>query len=78
MIVWSWAVTSRKLFGRLCECQYLDHKASIAYHYYFSTQGCKFVASFGAAAFEDEAPLVAAAAAARALLSKKLAMERGS
>ena len=41
--------------------------------YYFSTHGCKFWVSFGAAAFEEEASF-AAAAAARALLSKKLAM----
>ena len=41
--------------------------------YYFSTQGCKFWVSFGATVLDEEVPLVAAAAA-RALLSKKLAM----
>ena len=40
---------------------------------YFSTQGCRFRVSFGAAVLEAEAPL-AVAAAARALLSKKLAI----
>lgn len=41
--------------------------------YYFSTHGCRFWASLGAVDLDDDAPLVAAAAA-RALLSKKLAI----
>ena len=42
--------------------------------YYFSTQGCRFWESLGTTALDEEAPLVAATAAARALLSKKLAI----
>lgn len=42
--------------------------------HYFSTQGCSLLFSSLAAALEDEAPLAAFAAAARALLSKKLAI----
>lgn len=38
--------------------------------YYFSTQGCRFWLSLGGASLDEEAPFVAAAAA-RALLSKK-------
>ena len=43
------------------------------YTYYFSTHGCRFWVSLGATFFSEEAPLVAPAAA-RALLSKKLAI----
>ena len=42
--------------------------------YYFSTQGCRFWDSLRAAPLADEAPLVAATAAARALLLKKFAI----
>ena len=42
--------------------------------YYFSTQGCRFWESLETAALDEEAPLVAATAAARALLSKKFAI----
>lgn len=42
--------------------------------YYFSTHGCRFWLSLGAEVFEDDAPLAAATAAARALLLKKLAI----
>lgn len=41
--------------------------------YYFSTHGCRFWVSLGATFLREEAPLVAPAAA-RALLSKKLAI----
>lgn len=41
--------------------------------YYFSTHGCRFWFSFWAVVFEEEAP-IEATAAARALLSKKLAI----
>jgi hypothetical protein len=43
--------------------------------YYFSTQGCSLVVSFGAGAFED-VPFVAAASL-RALRSKKFAIIKG-
>ena len=42
--------------------------------YYFSTHGCRFWVSLGAADLDEDTPLVAATAAARALLSKKFAM----
>ena len=42
--------------------------------YYFSTHGCRAWLSLGAEVFEDDAPLAAATAAARALLLKKLAI----
>jgi hypothetical protein len=44
--------------------------------YYFSTHGCKLLVSFGGAAFEDAA-FSRAAAAERALLSKKFAIVLG-
>ena len=48
----------------------------LATTYYFSTHGCNAAFSSFATVLEDEAPFAAAAfaAAARALLSKKLAM----
>lgn len=73
----SWAVTSFKLFGRLGQNQRLMHEQERREStYYFSTHGCKFWVSFGAADLNEDAPLVADAAA-RALLSKKLAIWSG-
>lgn len=55
------------------ETMLAENKAStLPKAYYFSTHGCSLVASFGAGAF-DELPFVAAAAL-RALRSKKLAI----
>ena len=53
--------------------QYISIMEAEDLTYYFSTHGCRFWVSFGGAALDDEAPLVAAAAA-RALLSKKVAI----
>ncbi len=75
VIVWSWAVTSFKLFGRLFEIS--KDPASTSGRrstYYFSTHGCRFWDSLGVAALDEEPPLVVATAAARALLSKKFAI----
>jgi hypothetical protein len=46
---------------------------SIQETHYFSTHGCSLLFSLGGGAFDDEAPL-AAAASLRALMSKKLAI----
>lgn len=72
VIVWSWAATSSRLFGRLYTAvRNLTKMARPNGSYYFSTHGCSLVlSSFGVGPLEEEAP-VAAAAAARALLLKK-------
>ncbi|KAI4290267.1 MAG: hypothetical protein L6R35_000461 [Caloplaca aegaea] len=55
---------------------YSMHYTLVFSAHYFSTHGCRFWDSLGAAALDEEAPLAAAAvaAAALALLSKKLAI----
>ena len=68
-------MTSFKLFGRLYEISNdTTRTRGRPSTYYFSTQGCRLRDSLGAAAFEEDAPLVAVTAAARALLSKKFAI----
>ena len=74
-MVWSWEVTSARVFGRLVVIRHVQSSERKS-TYYFSTHGCKRRASsFFADVFELDAFAAAAfAAAARALLSKKLAM----
>lgn len=69
--MWSWAVTSLRLFGRLQNIQYALQWIYASHTHYFSTHGWSLVFSLVGAAFE-EAPL--AASAFLALRSKKLAM----
>lgn len=71
--MWSWAVTSLRFLGRLwVELEsWLLMVAGEAH--YFSTHGWSLLFSFGGGAFDDEAPL-AAAASLRALISKKFAI----
>jgi hypothetical protein len=75
VIVWSWAVTSLRFFGRLVLCQYcygLLPEEVIAY--YFSTHGWTLLVSFGGGALLD-VPFVAAASL-RALRSKNDAISK--
>lgn len=80
--MWSWDVTSERVFGRLvgwselCFGDVLEDGKGPEQTYYFSTQGCSFSCSASFAAPLDEDALAAAAftAAARALLLKKSAM----
>ena len=73
--MWSWEVTSARVFGRLVVIRHVQSSERKS-TYYFSTHGCKRRASsFLADIFELDAFAAAAfAAAARALLSKKLAI----
>lgn len=69
--MWSCAATSSSVFGRLRQVRIYGSKSDLVGTYYFSTQGCcRFVSSLASLALGLE--LLDAAAAARALLLKKV------